>query len=139
VIGVRQGVLPALAGAFVVAAVELTATSAIFARPALSVTVNCNVNDAPPEGATTVTVFELAPDTIVPVPLATTQEYELMEYMQAAALLAALSTTCWPAVTPPLGGAMATIGCRAALTADSALAMPAPQVVVVQLHSASCE
>lgn len=71
---VRQGVLPALAGAVVVALVGLTITLAVSILPGMSVTVRVTVNGAAPlAGACTVTVLELAPETIMPVPLVMAQ------------------------------------------------------------------
>ena len=60
--------------------------------------------------------------------------YDATVRPQAAALPVAFSATGCPALT--LAGVVtAAIGRAAALTAPSALAMPAPQVSVVQLHS----
>jgi hypothetical protein len=66
----------------------------------------------------------------------TTQVYEAMFRLQAAALAAALSVTFWPAETL-VGTAMAAIGRSAAVTDLAALAIPAPQVVTVHRHSAN--
>ena len=54
----------------------------------------------------------------------------------AAALPPASSVTCAPDVCVPAG--TAAIGRSACCTAPLALAMPAPQVAVVQLHSLVC-
>lgn len=53
-----QAFVPAVAGAVVVAALELTTTSAVSCRPTLSVTVSRTVYE-PEEGATTVAVSVL--------------------------------------------------------------------------------
>ncbi len=53
---------------------------------------------------------------------------------QAAALPMPLRTTFWPGLTV-VGSVTAAIGRSATFTAPGALAIPAPQVAVLQLHS----
>jgi hypothetical protein len=62
-----------------------------------------------------------------------------MVRLQAAALLLAFSVIAVPGITLVVVlAATAAIGRNAAFTACAALAIPAPQVVVVQLHSTVC-
>jgi hypothetical protein len=70
-----QAFAPALAGAVVVAAFELTVTSAVSCRPASSVTVSRTVNE-PDAGATTTAVLVLAPEIPEVVPFTIDQAYE---------------------------------------------------------------
>lgn len=69
-----QAFEPAVAGAVVVAALELTTTSAVSCRPILSVTVSRTVYE-PEDGATTVAVSVLLP-TIETEPLTTVHAYD---------------------------------------------------------------
>src|SRR5882724_8131067 len=63
--------------------------------------------------------------------------YVVTVWLQAAALPVPASETFCPAETVA-GTAMAAMGRRAALIAPGAFAIPAPQVLVVQLHSTFC-
>src|SRR3954470_362260 len=60
-----------------------------------------------------------------------------MDLPLAAVLAAAESVRLWPALTDP-GSATTARGRRAAATAPGALAIPAPQVLVVHEHSVFC-
>src|SRR5471032_2238125 len=132
----RQAFVPAVEGAADVALAELTTTSAVSMRPASSVTVSRTVNE-PEDGATTVAVLVFAPEILggVDPPPTLDQAYVSTAWLQAAALPAARSTTLLPAATLA-GSATAAMGRNAAASAPGALAIPAPQVVVVQMHSA---
>jgi hypothetical protein len=69
---VGQALLPVEVGAVVVAALEVTPTSAVSMAPVLSVTVSRR-RSVPAVGATACTVAALAPETIAPpVPVSTT-------------------------------------------------------------------
>lgn len=83
--------VPAVDGAVVDAAVELTTTSAVSCRPILSVTVSRTVYE-PDEGAVTVAVSVLAP-TIETEPLTTVHAYEAIVRLHAAALPAPCKVT----------------------------------------------
>src|SRR5437868_7120697 len=99
-VGVVAGHVPlfAEAGAVVVAAVELTTTSAASCRPASSVTVRRIVYE-PDAGATTIAVAVLAP-WIGFVGLVTfVHAWLLIVWPQAAALPVPDSVTFWPGAT----------------------------------------
>jgi hypothetical protein len=135
---VGQALLPVEVGAVVVAAVEVTLTSAVSVAPVLSVTVSRS-RSVPAVGATACTVAALAPETIAPpVPASTTlHEWVLTLRPQDAADTPPCSVKFCPADTE-VGNAKAAIGRRAARTAPTAFAMPAPQVAEVQAHSLLC-
>ena len=134
VTGVAQAVMPALAGARLVALFGVTVTSAKSVRPWSSVTVTRTVKEFV-VGAMTVAVAVLAPTmagglvsgaTLVQAKLATVLPH-------AAALAAAFSETFCPGATD-VGSPMAAIGRSAAATEPAAFAMPAPHVAVVHKH-----
>ncbi len=134
--GARHGLLPALAGALLVAAEDVTTTCAVSIAPRLSVTTSCSVT-LPEPGACSRRCEPFAPFSDA-LPLTTDHAKPAMLRPQAAALVLASSVIRLPALT--LGGRLtAAIGRCACWTAPSALAMPAPQVAVVQLHSMSWE
>jgi hypothetical protein len=64
-IAVRHALLPALAGAVLVAVVELNTAWAVSVRPASSVTTTCTVK-LPEVGATTMAVLPLAGPVMLP-------------------------------------------------------------------------
>ena len=134
----RQALLPALAGAAVLALLLLSVMSAASWRPRLSVTVRRSVV-VPVAGATTTAVAVLAPTIPGGAPLELTTVHAWLATLrpQAAALPPPWSVTSPPGVmVEPM--AIAAMGRKAAVTAPAALAMPAPQVLVVQEHSVLC-
>ena len=129
-----QGVAPAEAGAWVVAELAPTTTSAVSIRPWLSVTVTRRVTD-PVVGTSTVALLVFAPRIAGEPAFGATmlQAKPTTVRPQAAALAEALKEAFWPPTTVR-GRLTAAMGRSAASTEAAASAMPAPQVVVVQRH-----
>ena len=136
--GDAQGPVPAAGGAPVDALEDVITTSAVSARPKLSVTVNRSVIDPEP-GAATLAFAPFAPVTAggFATGAMTDHACEASVRPHAAALPEASRETVWPAETLA-GRNTAATGRSAASTELAALTMPAPQVVVVQRHCASC-
>lgn len=134
VTGAAQGLLPAFAGAWLVALAGVTVTSALSIRPWLSVTVTRSLTD-PEVGATTVAVLVLAPRMAGGLVVGSTTVHANPATLrpQAAALAEALNVAFCPGETEP-GRETAAMGRSAASTALKASAMPAPQVAVVHRH-----
>jgi hypothetical protein len=136
--GEAQGPAPAVAGASVDALEEVMTTSAVSARPELSVTVSRSAIEPEP-GAAMLALALFAPVTAggFAAGAMTDHAWEARVRPQAAALPEPSRATVWPAETLA-GRSMAAIGRSAASTELAAFTMPEPQVVVVQRHCASC-
>lgn len=132
-----HAVVPAEAGAVLVAAAVPITTFALSVRFWSSVTVTRTVIE-PEAGAMTVAVDVFAPTMGGGLFAGETTVHAKLEIvrLQAAALAAALSTTFCPGATLA-GRTTAAIGRSAASTEFTALTMPAPQVAVVQRHCSS--
>jgi hypothetical protein len=134
VLGVAVTLIGAHAPALdTVALVGVTITFVESCRPTSSVTVSCTVIE--PEMGATTEVDALSGLDGVPAPHKTLQRYVAIVWLLAAALAPPFKDTGWPATTVT-GVVTFTIGRSAAVTAPSEFAMPAPHVLVVQLHSA---
>jgi len=125
-----EALVPAEDGATLLAPCAVKLTWAVSVLPPESVTTSVSF---PVPLDMTFTVEPVAEPTICTAPVLV-HAYELIVAPQAAALPLPSSVTL-PAMKP--GGIFtAAIGFKAAFTALSAFTMPAPQVLVVQVHSA---
>src|SRR5882757_1679540 len=124
-----EAALPALDGACVFAPPAVKLTTAVSLLPAESVTASVKV---PAPETMTFTAELAAPETMC-TPAVAVHAYDAMVIPHAGALPPPSMVALPDANTA--GIVIAAIGSRAALTALRALTMPAPQVVVVQVHS----
>ena len=136
-IAAGHALLPAFAGAAELVVGVLIVTSAVSCLPTSSVTVSCKTVTEPEVGAASKLVAAVFVLVNEPVPLNFVHKYVVIVRLQAPALPAPDSATGWPPTTEA-GRTTAAIGRSAAFNAPTVLAMPAPQVLVVQLHSAAC-